>query len=215
MPRTDTFEPLRSCNEPAFEEFYSIYTESIAEREQKPKTWICEMVRRHDYRFFLLKRDGHVIGFSIFYLSHSEEFDLLEYMAIASAYRNEGLGSELFRRSINHVTRRGQHVPVLLEVDSAREACPDQTLRARRQQLYRRLGCLRLTGLAYILPLQGEAAPPCMDLMIYPDGDLSLIPKSVLERWLRIIYQNVYGCSPDDPRINQMLLNVSDPVRLE
>ncbi|HET6843334.1 MAG TPA: GNAT family N-acetyltransferase [Candidatus Angelobacter sp.] len=215
MSRADTFEQLRSCNEPAFAEFYRIYTESIAEREQKSKDWICEMVRRHDYRFFLLKRDGHVIGFSILYLSHSEEFDLLEYMAIAAAHRNEGLGSELFRRSMSHATRRGQHVPVLLEVDADREACPDQTLRARRQKFYRRLGCLRLAELAYILPVPGEGPPPYMDLMIYPDGDLSLIPKSVLERWLRIIYQNVYGCSSDDPRVNQMLLNVSDPVRLE
>ncbi|HLY98078.1 MAG TPA: GNAT family N-acetyltransferase [Candidatus Angelobacter sp.] len=215
MSHTDTFEPLRSCSGLQFEEFYSIYTESIAKREQKPKEWICEMVRRHDYRFFLLKRDGHVIGFSILYLSHSEEFDLLEYMAISAAHRNEGLGSELFRRSMSYVTRQRQHVPVLLEVDSDREACPDQTLRARRQQFYRRLGCLRLAELAYILPVPGEGSPPCMDLMIYPDGDLSMIPKAVLERWLRIIYQNVYGCSPDDPRISQMLLNVSDPVRLE
>ena len=216
MTDSNQFEQLRSCSDPAFDEFYRIYAESIAHREQKSRAWICEMVNRPDYNMFLLKADSQVIGFSMLFLPDSKGFGLLEYMAIAAAHRNKGLGGELFRRSMERaVSREGRRVPVLLEVDSDREECADCQLRARRQQFYRRLGCLRLRGLHYILPLAGEGAPPEMDLMVYPAGDLRHIPKPDLERWLKVIYQTVYHCPPDDPRIRQMLLGVSDPVRLE
>ncbi len=215
MPDSDKFEPLRSCNEPAFEEFYRIYAGSISIREQKSKVWLCEMVSRSDCKFLLVKRKERVIGFSILFLPASEAFGLLEYMAISEEYRSQGLGGEIFRRSMQMVPpRQGQPLPVLLEVDSDREESADRALRARRQQFYRRLGCLRLSGLHYILPLPGGSPPPEMDLMVYAAGGLQHIAKSELERWLKVIYRDVYRCSPDDPRIHQMLLGVSDPVRL-
>ena len=216
MPDLDTFEQLRSCSDPAFDEFYRIYAESIAQREQKSRAWICEMVHRADYKIFLWKRDSQVIGFSMLFLPDSEAFGLLEYMAIAAAHRNQGLGGELFRRSMkNALPGEGRRVPILLEVDSDREDCGDRRLRTRRQQFYRRLGCLRLAELHYILPLAGEGAPPEMDLMVYTSDHIGSIPKAGLERWLKVIYQSVYNCAPDDPRIHQMLRDVSVPVRLE
>jgi hypothetical protein len=103
----------------------------------------------------------------------------------------------------------------LLEVDADREAGGDQQIRKRRQQFYRRLGCVRISGLRYILPLPGAGPPPAMDLLVYSAEPLRQLPKADLERWLRTIYRDVYRCSPDDPRIGQMLPDVSDPVRLE
>jgi len=214
MPASDKLEQLRSCSDPAFDEFYRIYAESISQREQKSRAWICEMVRRPDYKIFLLKQSNQVIGFSMVFLPDPEAFGLLEYMAIGAVHRNQGLGSELFRRSMESALRQ-RPVPILLEVDSDREDCGDRKLRTRRQQFYRRLGCLRLAKLHYILPLAGEGAPPEMDLMVYTADHLEQIPKAGLERWLKVIYQSVYNCSPDDPRIHQMLLGVTDPVRLE
>jgi len=216
MTGSNQFEQLQSCGDPAFDEFYLIYAESIAYREQKSRAWICEMVNRPDYKMFLLKANGQVIGFSMLFLPDSAGFGLLEYMAIAALHRNKGLGGELFRRSMDRaLSREGRRVPILLEVDSDREECGDRKLRTRRQQFYRRLGCLRLARLHYILPLAGEGAPPEMDLMVYPIDDLRQIPKTDLERWLTVIYQSVYHCPPYDPRIRQMLLGVTDPVRLE
>jgi hypothetical protein len=54
-----------------------------------------------------------------------------------------------------------------------------------------------------------------MDLLVYSAEPLRQLPKADLERWLRTIYRDVYRCSPDDPRIGQMLPDVSDPVRLD
>jgi len=216
MTDPDKFGQLASCGETAFEEFYRIYAESISKRERKSKAWICEMVGRSDYKIFLLKRSDRVIGFSMLFLPQGETFVLLEYMAIAQGHRNAGLGSQMFKRTIQAaLPQKGHPRPVLLEVDSDREQCAEQELRARRQQFYRRLGCLRIAALRYILPLPGDGPPPEMDLMIYPADDLREVPKSYVERWLKLIYQSVYNCSPDDARIAQMLGSISEPARLE
>jgi hypothetical protein len=169
------------------------------------------MVCRSDYRVLLLKRDDRVIGFSIVFLPQKESFGLLEYMAVGMNYRNQGKGGEIFRQS----TQAGRPLPVLLEVDSNREESADRELRTRRLKFYRRLGCLRLAGLHYILPLPGSGRPPEMDLMVYSPETLHHIDKSELKRWLEVVYEDVYHCPSDDPRIDEMLARVPDPVPLE
>ncbi|HEX4633813.1 MAG TPA: hypothetical protein VH163_08280, partial [Gemmatimonadales bacterium] len=96
-----------------------------------------------------------------------------------------------------------------------REASDDQQIRTRRQGFYRRLGCARIGGLHYILPLPGAGAPPEMDLMVYAAPRLDGLPKSELERWLATIYRDVYHCPATDPRIARMLASLPDPVPLE
>lgn len=216
MSDLDQVEQLKSCGEPAFRELYEIYSASIAEREQKPEAWICKMVRAPEYGVWMKKRGGHVTGFSILFLPRAEPFALLEYMAVAPEQRNRGVGSELFRQSMARaINADGRSVPALLEVDSDRELCGDQNMRTRRQQFYRRLGCLRIAGLHYILPLAGEGPVPEMDLMVYSTETPRQLSKGELERWLRTIYRDVYHCSPDDPRIARMLRDVPDPVPLD
>lgn len=208
-----TFEPLGANDDRSFEGFYRIYAESISIREQKPKDQIAAMVQRPDYRVILAKRDGRVIGFSALFLPRRESFGLLEYMAIQAPHRSGGVGAALFRRSIQAISSPGE-APMLVEVDSELDSAPDQALRQRRQQFYRSLGCLRIEGLSYLLPLPSEAPPPEMDLMVYVPPSIGSIPKSRLERWLKVVYQEVYGCSPDDSRIIRMLEPVSDPIGL-
>ena len=216
MTDPDQLQQLKSCGEPAFRELYEIYAASIAVREQKPEAWVCAMVRAPGYRVWVMKDAGRVEGFSILFLPPAERFALLEYMAVAPERRNHGLGSELFKHTVaGAVTPEGRNLPILLEVDSDRQVCGDRQIPTRRQQFYRRLGCVRISGLHYILPLPGQGPAPEMDLMVYSAEPLRHFPKSELERWLRTIYRDVYRASPDDPRIAQMLHDVPDPVRLD
>ena len=211
MTDRDQLEQLKSCDGPAFRELYEIYAVSIAARERKPEDWICSMVRAPEYTFWVMKGSGGIEGFSILFLPHAERFALLEYMAVTPERRNRGVGSALFKRTAT----RAPSLPILLEVDSDREASDDREIRTRRQQFYRRLGCVRIAGLHYILPLPGVGPVPEMDLMLYSAEPLRQLPKTQLERWLRTIYRDVYRSSPDDPRIAQMLHDVPDPVRLD
>jgi ribosomal protein S18 acetylase RimI-like enzyme len=212
----DQVEQLKSCGGPTFREFYEIYAASIAAREQKPEAWICTMVTAPEYKVWVMKGAGRVKCLSILFMPPAERFALLEYMAVAPEQRNHGVGSELFKQTMKRaVTPEGQGLPVVLEVDSDREECGDQQMRTRRQEFYRRLGCVRISGLHYILPLPGQGSAPEMDLLVYSKEPLRQLPKTELERWLRTIYRDVYRGSPDDPRIAQMLHDVPDPVRLD
>jgi GNAT superfamily N-acetyltransferase len=215
MTDLDQLEQLQSCGA-GFRELYEIYAASIAVRERKPEAWLCAMVRAPEYRVSVMKGAGHVEGFSILFSPPAEGFALLEYMAVVRQRRNRGVGSALFKQTVQRAVAPGApSLPIVLEVDSDREACDDRQIRTRRQHFYRRLGCVRIAGLRYILPLPGHGPAPEMDLMVYRAEPLRQLPKSELERWLRTIYRDVYRCSSDDPRIAQMLGAVSDPVQLD
>jgi len=197
-----------------FEALYAIYCESIGLREQKSKADLAAMVSKPNYRLLLAQDDSSVVGFSIVFVASSESFCLLEYMAVDKSYRGCGVGAELFEETVGVVYRSHGVIPVLLEVDSEREPSPDQEQRRRRQNFYRRLGCRRIADCAYILPLPGENAPPEMDLFVYVPEPAPTIRRAKLERWLKLIYRDVYGCSAGDRRITIMLDGVSDPIEL-
>jgi GNAT superfamily N-acetyltransferase len=208
-----TLEPLTSADGAPFRELYAIYAASITPREQKPEDWLRAMVVAPEYRVQIAQDAGRVLGFSILFVPPAGGFALLEYMAVASERRGHGFGAKLFVRTVEQaVTPEGAQLPVLLEVDSDREASSDQAIRARRQRFYRRLGCMKIAGLRYLMPLLGVGAAPEMDLMISPGTQ---VPVRDLERWLRTIYQDVYRVSPDDPRIAEMLRPLPDPALVE
>ena len=214
-------EQLASSDGESFRQLYAIYAASIAAREQKAESWIAAMIDDPEYRVWVAKAGGLVRGFSILFVPAAGGFALLEYMAVAPDQRNHGLGAELFRQTVNQaVAPDGRKLPVVLEVDSDREASNDRALRTRREQFYRRLGCLRIAGLRYMMPLGGQGSPPEMDLLVYPAAPpggpaRSEIPRSEVTRWLEAIYRDVYHCSPDDPRLAQMLAALPEPVLLD
>jgi GNAT superfamily N-acetyltransferase len=211
-----TLEPLTSADGEPFRQLFAIYAASITPREQKPEDWLRAMVAAPEYRVWIAQDPGRVLGFSILFVPPGEGFALLEYMAVAPEKRGHGFGGELFRRTVEQaVTPRGARLPVLLEVDSDREASTDQLLRARRIRFYRRLGCVKIGGLRYLMPLRGVGPVPEMDLMVYGAAPPGHVARGDLKRWLQSIYENVYHGSPDDPRIAQMLEPLPDPVLVE
>lgn len=209
-------EQLESSEGETFRQLYAIYAASIAAREQKRESWIAAMIDAPEYRVWVAKAGGLVRGFSILFVPAAGGFALLEYMAVAPAQRNHGLGAELFRRTMDQAFPPGvRPLPVLLEVDSDREASSDRALRTRRERFYRRLGCLRIAGLRYLMPLAGDGSPPEMDLLVYAAEPLGRLAPSGVRRWLETIYRDVYHCSPDDPRLAQMVAGLPDPVLLD
>jgi hypothetical protein len=214
-------EQLASSEGETFRQLYAIYAASIAAREQKREGWIAAMVGAPEYHVWVAKAGGLVRGFSILFVPAGGGFALLEYMAVAPGQRNQGLGAEVFRQTVAQaLTPEGRQLPVLLEVDSDREEASDRALRTRRERFYRRLGCLRIAGLHYLMPLGGEGSPPEMDLFVYNAEPLgrpapSEVPRSEVKRWLETIYQDVYHCAPDDPRLAQMVAPLPDPVLLD
>jgi GNAT superfamily N-acetyltransferase len=211
-----TLAQLKSADGELFRQLFEIYAASISPREQKPEAWLRAMVAAPDYRVWVAQVADRVVGFSILLLRPVEGLALLEYMAVATERRNSGLGAELFRQTVEHAAMtQGPRLPVLLEIDSDREASSDRAIRTRREHFYRRLGCEKIVGLRYLMPLEGVGLAPEMDLMIYRAEPPGPLPRGQVKRWLETIYRDVYHCSPDDPRILQMLRPLPDPVSVE
>lgn len=205
---------LTSAADSRFDALYAIYRESIAPREQKPKAELAAMVSKPEYRFFAAQEGERMAGFSIALFMTAEGFCLLEYLAVDETFRRRGLGSELFQQTINVIREQAGAIPILLEVDSDREPGPDQDIRRRRRDFYRRLGCRRIANCAYILPLAGWSPVPKMDLFVHVVDPAAAIQRSTLQRWLQVIYRDAYKCSADDPRIDIMVDGVPDPIQL-
>ena len=125
--------------------------------------------------------------------------------------RGSGLGARLYVTARDAAEARER--PLLIEVDSEREACPDRDVRLRRKQFYRRLGARQVQGLAYDLPLETGHVPPALDVLIdrWSDGSVS---KSALSDWLSEIYAGVYGQAADDPRIAAMLRPLPEEITI-
>ena len=209
-----SFRQLESSKGAEFDAFISIYAKSLSLREQKPRSEIELLPSRSDYSIVLLEVGGRIIGFTILFVPSKEDFCLLEYMAIHEEYRSFGFGAALFKYAFQDTHTRWGARFGLLEVDSERELCQDLETRQRRQNFYRRLGCRRIKGLAYQLPLAGQGPPPKMDLLVYSSLAMPDISESQLRQWLKTIYEQVYHCSPDDPRIDMMMAGISGTVQL-
>ncbi|HYO57147.1 GNAT family N-acetyltransferase [Archangium sp.] len=199
-----SYDPLDTDDDAGFEAVRRIYEHAIVASERKTAEELRHMIRREDYRFFVAREAGTVVGFSIAFVAKEEPLALLEYMAVAPEHRSRGLGAELFSATVRSLLEGAPGCCILLEVDSPREASPDQQLRVRRQDFYRRLGCRRVDDLHYILPLPGNM--PQMDLFLYVDAPPPLrVSREQVRRWLQIVYDRVYECSREDPRIGRML----------
>lgn len=214
VPAAVSCRRLASAGDPAFPAFLDIYVEALPERERKATAVVEAMARREDYLLLILESEGRVLGFSLIFLPSGKSFFLLEYMAVHRDHRGLGLGGVLFQKGLQAARALPGRALCLVEVDSPREPSADQALRERRQRFYRRQGCLRLEGLEYLLPLPGAGAPPAMDLMVHAAEPLAAVPKAVVQGWLESLYREVYACAPGDPRIQDMLRVLGDPVPL-
>jgi gamma-glutamylcyclotransferase (GGCT)/AIG2-like uncharacterized protein YtfP len=202
--------PVRTVDDSAFSALVSIYNASIVASERKPEPELALMLSRHGYTFLVAEMRQDVVGFAILYQSTSGQWALLEYMAVNSAIRSQGVGKALFERCVELV---GSDTRLLLEVDSVEPDGPNTGEQRARQRFYRRQGCLGVVGLRYLLPLRTESEPPAMELFVHakPGGRAS---RANLRVWLRELYVEVYAQKEDDPRIDGMTASLPDSVDL-
>lgn len=193
-----------------FEALLQLYEDAILARERKSREQLRAMIASPDYRVIVTRRSADLIGFAILLVGRT--MGLLEYMAVDRRQRDGGVGSALYRHCRD--IELPPTLPLLVEIDSDREASADRDLRARRKQFYLRLGCKQIIGLDYILPLPGSGQPPLMDLLIDGDMPADSVPRAMVAEWLREIYLLAYGCSSDDLRLRTMIKSLPEEVQL-
>ncbi|WP_041958587.1 GNAT family N-acetyltransferase [Sulfurospirillum arsenophilum] len=195
---------LERSNTDEFDGFYAIYSTAFPISEQKSRDTLLAMQHASFYTIYLAYNDEKIVGFCIMYHPRSEDFFLLEYLAVDESLRGIGLGSTLLKSSIEQLFKTHGIRALLIEIESPEESSSDKEIRKKREQFYRNLGALKIDSFDYILALQSVEAPPAMKLLVY-HPNLHAISKPTLQRWLEKIYVDVYECRKNDPRIAQML----------
>lgn len=200
-------QPLMAGDAQGFAEAFAIYHAAIELTEQRTEANLRKLLLRPDYRFFVAKRDDRIIGMSVAYVPTEDYFWLFEYAAVAPEARGANIGAQLFlaSRAIAGPGRFG-----LVEVDADRGSAEQ----ARRLRFYQRLGCRRIDGLEYQLPLEDNGKPPEMWLLALAAEGFDALDVNIVERWLRTIYEDVYAQRLDDPRLAQMIDPLPDDVKL-
>ncbi len=205
--------PLEINDRARFDAFYAIYRVSFPLSEQKSYEELVLMGSLASYTIFTAQNDEEILGFCIMFHDSEVDFYLLEYMAIDAQKRSLGLGSKLFLASIDSLVQQHGLKPLVIEIDSPEKPSPEQSIREKREQFYRKLGCKKINPFDYILPLKSDEAPPPMELLVYHPS-LTHISKEQLRCWLEALYSNVYGSDKDDVRIAVMLKNTPPILNL-
>jgi GNAT superfamily N-acetyltransferase len=211
-------EPDKLCtllapdDEDAFAQLLAIYKVAIIASEQKSDAELSGMLGNPRYRVLVAREDRRVIGFAILYFPAGGAFWLLEYMAVDQRLRSKRYGERIFAAAKNLAESVIPGAPCVLEVDQSGGKSADDDA-SRRLRFYRKLGCRRIEGLAYILPLKAAGTPPPMMLLVHGLEDRESLAAAEVSEWLRAIYVDVYGQRPDDPRVITMMSHGVDSHR--
>ena len=203
---------VRSAGEPAFDGLSRVYTQALPASERKSMDALRAMIERPEYLFLVVEQADAVVGFAIAIALAGCDAALLEYMAVDEKQRGRGIGRLLFRAITGWPEAHDRFL--LMEVDSGRVVCEDALDRARRKSFYRRLGCREIDGLGYVMPRVSAEEPPQMEMLVYRRDLPERVEKTRVRGWLDACYAQVYGQAVPDERIDAMLAELPDAVRL-
>jgi GNAT superfamily N-acetyltransferase len=213
-PGTLSLVEVTDARSGLFEAAMAIYEAEIPKAEQKTRAQILASLAHPEVHFWAYLRGGDVIGVSIAYAPRAEGVMLLEYLAIAARAQGGGIGSRLFTASFE-ASRIDPGTLLLIEVDSedGDVDAAERAVRLKRKQFYRRLGCREVAGFDYILPLEHYGPAPKMNLLVLGMEE-DRLETARLQQAVRALYQNVYGCAPDDPRLAAMFAGLEGSLQL-
>lgn len=180
----------------------SIYNEALIPEERKADDIIRQSLTRPDYLTLgAHSQSGQLLGFASLYKSPSYPFNLLEYLATDQAARGQGIGAKLVQAALSAT----KNTPLLIEVDAVPPSDTPDAMSRRRQNFYRRLGCLKFENIPYRMPQVSAGIPPLMDLFIHPNGPMPSITRTQLHAWVTDIYHHVYDQRTAAATINAIM----------
>jgi N-acetylglutamate synthase-like GNAT family acetyltransferase len=203
---------MKDSSDPGFVPMLKIYTEALHSAERKNIASLTTMVERPGYRFLISEEQGRVLGFSISFRLTDSDAVLLEYMAVSNAQRGSGIGRSLFLETmqINNIT----DCFVLVEVESDDAPGGDNFERARRKHFYRKLGCLQIEGLNYLMPRVSEEEPPPMNMLVCSTVLPRHLKRDRVQGWINSLYVEVYGRPANDPQVLAMFKSLPEDLCL-
>ena len=192
---------ITDFNSPQFTESICLYEHSFPPFETRSTEKVKDMLRCDDnYNLFAsLNIDNKVVGISLMYTFKDLGFGLLDYMAVTPDCQNKGIGTEIFKFTLDEfMSYIPNGIGLLLEIQ--KENIPDLQeteikKRVKRINFYKRLGVKNLEGVDYLLPpLQPNAQTEEMYLMIRPLMKTLYLSKESIIGFINTIYSRIYEC---------------------
>lgn len=201
--------PLTADDDAGFNQMFALYEAAIEASERKPRAAIAAYLRDPRCRVLVAREAGAVAAFAMLFYPSGARFWLLDYLAVDATLRSQGMGARMFSAASADAATRGAS-PCLIEIDQPGAAVSPGNDPVARAAFYRRLGCRRLHGLDYVLPLAVAGTPPPMQVLVH--GAPGPFAKATVRQWLTALYTEVYERPADDPRIAAMLRDLPDLV---
>ncbi len=205
------FNKVTDVSISAFHEAMTIYTESIPATERQSIDTIKERILSGKEQLYIGYVEGTVVFMALLFLLEDSPFALLDYMAVKSDYRKQGLGSK-FLKNIYSITGLKNKF-FLIEVEDPKTG-PDQETKQRRVYFYRKNGAKILKHVCYVLPpLQGNTSTE-MILLVLAQNRPVWLSGDAIKAAIRQIYLELYLRDESDPLLQSFIDTVPDKVDL-
>lgn len=129
---------------------YRLYRSAFPTAERKPFGVIVSMYRKGKSDVWCVVRDGKFAGLAM--TINGGSVILLDYFAIQSNSRGQGIGSAALRELLRIYGDKG----LFVEIESTREIVPNQVQRERRKQFYLSAGLVELNVTAKLFGVNME-----------------------------------------------------------
>ena len=109
---------------------YKLYRQAFPAFERKPFSIIRSMQKKGKSDVWYFEKDGRFAG--LVFTINSDNVILIDYLAIVTSRRGEGIGSEIITQLQDYYPDKG----IFVEIESVFDKCENIDERMRRKQFY-------------------------------------------------------------------------------
>lgn len=129
---------------------YKLYRQAFPHYERKPFAIIRSMYKRGNTDIWYFEKDGHFSG--LVFTVNREEAILIDYLAVSSNRRGEGIGSLILSTMREHYSPKG----IFVEIESAYTECDNLEERLRRKDFYLKNGMIPMKVMVVLFGVEME-----------------------------------------------------------
>lgn len=129
---------------------YKLYRKAFPAYERKPFSLIRSMQKKGKSDVWYFEKDGKFAG--LVFTINSHDVILIDYLAIASKRRGEGIGSEIIAQLGDYYRNKG----IFVEIESVFDKCDNLHERLRRKQFYLNNGMVPMKVMVVLFGVEME-----------------------------------------------------------